>query len=539
MSDLSIFEQPLFNTSAATDVKNSGGFLTITGSSPVNKKNITAINQVNYRAEVAQVVTIGSNSYTPVGATLYRISIFDPNRRESGYNESIKYYGYTTPDDVTDIGATAALQREAIHAAIITKVNDDATNHAVAVTLATGTGFTITDDGSYYPVHSQSMSNVLFVNQVLTVGGFTADPTITTAGVTSSGTGAKLLAMAAVTDYRNGGGLTSGLPIYPKTAAGASAVSGQNYDAFVIQSLSLASNETASGQQLALVNRIQEIWVDNGTGSATTNLAGFLAFERAMHKEMCQVYSSDQNSIGEFFDKGYVMQANPGVTPYTGTLATTADVMKFFTTPYATKLEQYNIGTQTIFAPLEVNAGLRIEQDVTATDGAHYCAGTLTNAPNSFIVGQQAFSVYARVVAGDWTDAFFMVGFRIKAAYGADFNDYTDLGAIGTQASAASDFVATQGILNNAATVETVSASAIASDSVSVLLKVHVAIDGTVTAYRNNVAFPIYSVGTTTLIFDAGDEMIPFINFVNVNSSASTLTFSELIAVADNGLLIA
>lgn len=535
-STLPISKQILFRTSSATSVLDEGGVIKVQGLFDVNKKNLTSINQVRYRAEVVQVATIGSNSYTPVNATLYEVAVYDPNRRVSGGQEAIKLYGITTPDDVTTLG-NAAAQREWIHAALVTKINDDGSNHATAVSLGGGTGFTVTDDGGYYPVHSQSMTNVLFVNTVLVISGFTADPTISTAGVTSVGVGANLLAEAPIADWMNGGNLISGVPDAPKTLAGLYAQSGQNYDAFVIQSLAIASAETASGQQLTLVNQIQTIWVDNGTGSSTTNLTGFLAFERHMHKLMYQVYQNDTNAVGEFFDKGYVMQANPGITPYTGTIAGTADVMKFFTTPYGTKFEQYNINAQTIFAPLEVVAGLQIEQNVNATDGAHYCGGTLASAPNSFIVGQQAFMITARVVAGDWTDAFFMVGFRKKAAYAANYNNYTDLGAIGTQTTAANDYVATQGILNNAATVETVSTTAIAADSVSVTLTIKVAIDGTVTAYRNSTAFPIYSAGTTTLVFDAGDEMIPFFQYVNVNSSASTLTFSELIAVADVNLI--
>ena len=51
-----------------------------------------------------------------------------------------------------------------------------------------------------------------------------------------------------------------------------------------------------------------------------------------------------------------------------------------------------------------------------------------------------------------------MVGFRKKAVYAADYTTYDDLGAIGTQVSAAGDFVATQGNINNGTTVETVSA---------------------------------------------------------------------------------
>lgn len=533
-ADLNISQSILFRTSLATDALDSGNFIRVAGLNPVNKDNVISIRQVKYRAEVVQVKTIGNNSYTPVGATLYQIAVFDDNRRVSGAQEQIKYYGYTTSADLSTEGATDALRREYIHAKIVLAVNaETSTNHSVALSLGTGTGFTITDVGGYYPTRSQTMTNVKGYNTVLTTNGFTAAPTASTDAVYQNGVGAILAGQAPVTDWMAGGNVISGDPKAPRTLAGLYAVSGQNYDAFVIVSLALASNETMSGQQIALVNQIQTIWVDNGTGSATTNLTGFLAFERQMHKLMYQVYSKDTNSIGEFFDKGYVMQANPGITPYTGTIAGTADVMKFFTTPYATKLEQYNINAQTIFAPLEVDAGLRVEQDVNATDGAHYCAGTLAFAPNSFIVGKQAFACYARVVAGDWTDAFFMVGFRKKAVYAADYTTYDDLGAIGTQVSAANDYVATQGNINNGTMKETVSTTAIAADGVSVTLSIKVAIDGTVTAFRNNVAFPIYSAGTTTLIFDAGDEMIPFFQFINVNSSASTLTFSELIAVAD------
>lgn len=537
---LDISKSVLIKTSSANDVKNSGGILSITGLNPVKKTQITSINQVRYRAEVAQVVTVGATSYTPDGDTLYQVAVFDPNRTVSGFPEQIKYYGYTTPTDVTDIGATAALQREYITLQIVAAINADASNHAVAATLTLGNGFTITDDGGYYPSRSQTMTNVKGQNTVLITNGYAdSNITVTTAAVFQIGVGARLLAAQPTTDWMNGGNCISGDPKAPATFTNPPtyAVTGQNYDNFTIISVSNAPSETASGQQLALVNSVQNVWVDNGSGTSTTNLAGFLTFERAMHKEMYQVYQDDVNAIGEFFDKGYVMQANPGVTPYTGTIAGTADVMKFFTTPYGTKLEQYNINAQTIFAPLEVAAGLQIEQDVNATDGAHYCAGTLAFAPNSFIVGKQAFACYARVVASDWTDAFFMVGFRKKAVYAADYTTYDDLGAIGTQVSAANDYVATQGNINNGTMKETVSSTAIAADSVSVTLSIKVAIDGTVTAYRNNVAFPIYSAGTTTLVFDADDEMIPFFQYINLNSSASGLTLSELIAVADVNLI--
>lgn len=536
----------LYRTSSASDVKNSNGYLTLTGMFPVKKTLIKLLRQVMYRAEVAQVITVGgvNTSWTPLGGTTYKISVWDRNRRVSGYSEQPKFYLYTTTADLVLEGTTAALQREYINGKIVTAINNDNSNRAVALSSGSGNGFTITDDGGYYPAKSQTMSNIRFVNEVEIISGYAeSNQATTTAGVTQNGVGAKLAEFAPVVDFMTGNLISGSLVAPPLTvqasggAPGLPAVSGQNYDAFVVVSLNEVPAHSEGNNKVCYINQIQTAWVDNGTGSSTTNLTGFLAFERQFHKEMAFQYQNDANAICEFFDKGYVMQANPGVTPYTGTLASTADVMKFFTTPYGTKLEQYNINAQTIFAPLEVAGGLQIEQDVTATDGAHYCAGTLAFAPNSFIVGKQPFALYTRVVAGDWTDAFAMIGFRNKAVYDANYTTYDDLGAIGTRLSAVGDVVATQGNINNGTTVETASATVIATDSTSVKLIVKVAVDGTVTAFRNGTSFPIYSAGTTTLDFTDGDEMIPFVQFINVNSSASTFTISEFIAVADTELI--
>jgi len=532
-----IIKSVLLATSSATDALNSGGYLNITGLNPVPKKSIVSIKQIKYRAEVPKVVTVGSNSYTPEAGTLYSISIYDPNRKDQAWEESKKTYSQLTPPVITTWGSTPALQREYLHGLLIAKINADGTNHSTAASLGTGTGFTVTDDGGYYPVKSQSMTNVKGPNIVIAdtnsdgTGFTSAEVTVTTAAVISSGVGAILASQVPVTDNVFGGNLISGiLEGAPLTTAGVAATTGQNYDAFVVASLSIQDTPSITGHY-TYIDSSQTAWVDNGTGTSTSNLTGFIAFQRQMRKEIAYIYRNDKNAICEFFDKGYVMQANPGITPYTGTIAGTADVMKFFTTPYGTKLEQYNINAQTIFAPLEVAAGLQIEQDVTATDGAHYCGGTLALAPNSFVVGKQEFMCLARMVASDWTDAFLMVGFRKKAVYAADYTTYDDLGAIGTQVSAANDYVATQGNINNGTMKETVSTTAIAADNVSVDLIIKVAIDGTVTAIRNSTTFPIYSVGTTPLVLDAGDEMIPFFQYINLNSSASGLTISEFIAI--------
>lgn len=533
----------LLRTSAATDLLRSGGKVSITGLESISFADIIKMTQFKYRAEVVKVETIGSSSYTPQASTKYIVEISEPTSRREGFSNAMvpKKYTYKTPADLTEIGATAALQREYIHGKLITDINADTANNVVAVTLATGTGFTITDDAGYNPAKTAGgQSNREGATSIKlakddNARGFvdSTDRTVTTAAVYSFGEGTRLVGDVPVVYAMGGGNIVAGTIDCPLTVAGLGPVAGQQYDAFGINSLAVAPSPNSTGV-LAYREQMQYIFVDNGRGTSTTNLAGFKTFEREAQKLLFSVYANDPKSVIEWFDKGYTLQADPGVTPYTGTLAGTADVKHFFTTPYGTFLNFHNIGTQTIFAPLMSATGLGVEQDVNAGDGAYYGGGVNTLCPNGFIVGTDSFSVVARVVAGDWTDAFFMVGFRKKAVYDADYTTYDDLGAIGTQLSAANDYVATQGNINNGTMKETVSTTAIAADTVSVELRVKVALNGTVTAYRDGVSFPIYSVGTTALVFDAGDEMIPFFQFKNLNSSASTLTFSSFVAVADD-----
>lgn len=534
---LDISKSVLYKTCNATNIQYSGGYAYPYGLNPIKLSNVSRIAQVKYRAEVAQVVTVGATSYTPDGDTLYQVAVFDPNRTVSGFPEQIKYYGYTTPTDVTDLGATAALQREAISVAIVAAINADASNHAVAATLGTGAGFTITDDGGYYPSRSQTMTNVKGQNTVLITNGYAdSNITVTTAAVFQIGVGARLLAAQPTTDWMNGGNCISGDPKAPATFTNPPtyAVSGQNYDAFVIESLVPATSETASGQQVAFVNQVETIWADNGTGSSVTNLAGFKAFERVFHKLIGKVYKNDANTTQEWFDSPIVFQDPLGAAP-TGT----ADTLGWQLSPYGS-LNRTNIGTQTIVAPVLDDTGLLLDQDDTAAEGSHTSANQQVLGDQSFIVGQTAFSVTARIVMGDYTDSMFMVGFRKKAVYAADFNNYTDLAAIGGGA-ADGESITTQGILNNAATVATDSGTNFA-DGVSMLLQIRVAIDGTVSAYFANAnggwtSAPIYSVGTTTLIFDAGDEMIPFYQHVNIGGGNPALSIGEFLAVATDSVI--
>ena len=82
----------LFNTSAGTDVQYSGQELLIAGLDLINQGRIINFSQINYRAEVAQVVTIGATAFTPVGSTPYSIEIGDNSRVDHGFMENLKKY---------------------------------------------------------------------------------------------------------------------------------------------------------------------------------------------------------------------------------------------------------------------------------------------------------------------------------------------------------------------------------------------------------------------------------------------------------------
>jgi hypothetical protein len=523
----------LYRTSAATDVRNSGGVLSITGLNPVNKNVLKSILQVKYKAEVPQVVTIGAvdTAWTPAASTKYSIEVWDRNRTVSGWKETQKIYSYTTSSDLSVEGGTAALRREYINGKIITAINADGSNHAVAATLTLGNGFTVTDDGGYYPAHSQGQTNTQFVNEVKIISGYaTTNLAVTTAGVTSSGVGATLATFAPVMDFMTGNLVSGTLTAPPLTvqasggAPGLPAVSGQNYDAFVVLSLHETAAHGEANNKLCYINEIQTVWVDNGTGSATTNLTGFLAFERAMRKEVGNIFEKDNDSWIDFLDSPMLFQGAAGAVP-----ATTGE------SKIATDYGQWvynNIGTNTITVPTPSNSGLLLDQDLTDTEGAEHTPSLLTNNSQFFVVGKEECSITVKLTAADHTDAGFMAGFRIKAAHAADFNNYTDLGAIGFLG----DLVYTWGILNNAATVATNTTIVPADASVEEYV-VKIAINGAVTVSRNGVTYPVYSVGTTALILDAGDSIIPFVRAVNISAGDPDVIVSQIIAVADKNWL--
>lgn len=502
MSKKPIQEAVLFRTSAGTDVQCSGGNIAIAGLKSVSKRNITGIFQTKYRAEVAQVVTVAGTSYTPTSSTRYAVEVYDPCRVISGYTESPKIYFYTTPVDVTTLG-NAAAQREAIHVAIVAAINADPTNHAIAVTLGGGTGFTVTDDGGYYPVFSQTMTNVKGVNVVKpltnTDGTGFADTnfSVTTAGVYSFGVGADLAAQKPVINATFGNLLSGVLDAPPVTSAGLAAVSGQNYDGFCITSVK-AVEAIPVGGQLAYQYRTQWIFVDNGTGSSTANLTGFKAFERSMLDNIFQFYGEDAATIYWMGNTKPICQGLNTALPSGTSLA--ENVISFgngFSTHY------YPLGTATLLALTATNDGIGVVLDATDTEGVELSAPTWANSLKNAVVGKTAFSVYAKILVDDVSGLNPMwVGFRKQAAANATYTAYTDYALVGLGNATGDIFTSTE--INGGGNTNTDTTQNWA-DNETHTLEVRVDINGVVTFFIDGYKPTV----TQAVTFDAGDVMIP------------------------------
>lgn len=523
----------LFNTSAGTDVQYSGGEILIAGLNPINQTRIIDFSQINYRAEVQQVVTIGATAYTPVADTTYAIEIGDVSRVDHGYTENVKKYIYTTPADITTIGASAAVQREYIHTQLIAKINAIASNFVVAASLTGGNGFTVTDDAGYFPYNKQGMTNrkgasLVRPCQNLDGTGFAASNyVLTTAAVYEFGTGLNLLNNAPVYDFMTGN-LIAGEIENPVTIAGANAVSGQKYNMFSITYLKRVALPTAfNGNSYVYLLLTQQAFVDNGAGASTTNLAGYIAFERAMHRGIANKYALDPNAVAEFFDNNFVIQGPLGAVP-----STAPNIKNKFLTGYGNLFNHYNIctaATQTIVAPTQGAAGLLIEQDATATEGAHYCAEVVAVAPKEFVVGKTDITFLFKASATTVANIVLLAGLRKKEAYAADFNDYNELVAAGT--GAAGTAFSTYGILGGAATVATATgANAVNSTEFTIRITVNKA--GLCAVYVNDAKANVYSAGTTPLVFTAGTVLIPFFQYTNLNSVAAVPNVTELLALA-------
>lgn len=519
----------VLKTSAATDVTNSGGVISVTGLIPVPKNNLVSIKQIKYKAEVDQVVTIGNTSYTPTASTKYTVAVYDPNRVVAGFSESIKYYSYVTPPNINTIGATAALQREYIHGQLVSKINlQSSVNHAVAVSLGGGTGFTVTDSGPYYPVRSQTMTNILGANLVEVCtnpdgsGFVAADLTVTTAAVASFGVGSILATAQTLTDKMFGNLISGEIEWNPQTTGGLPAVSGQNYDGFEIISLSKQDTPTITGHY-TYIDCSQIVYVDNGTGSSTANLAGFIAFERQILRNAFEVFKNDPTAIYDFFDAGLIASAT---YPTDGSAVTTTD-NKVMAVTGSQGFEWYvnPIGAHTVITPVVGTGGLSLILDATTQEGLELSAPNLTQCPKEVVVGKQEYSFYGRVSATNYAHLKeFAFGFRKKAAYAVNTIAYdaagTDFASIGVVSAAATGLINIQTSKAAGGVVSTSTATTWTSGAHDILVTVD--INGNVRFYIDSV--DVTSKQATAYTFTAGTHIIPFVDTtLDVNVDAAPL----------------
>ena len=526
-------ESVLLRTSLATDSQGSGGNLIITGLTPTKKTNISQIVQIKSRSEVSQVVRIGGTAYTPTGSTRYAIEIGDTNRIRNGAAELLKVYSFTTPADITQLGATAALQREAIHAALVLAVNADTKNFVTAASLGGGTGLTITDNAGYYPPFSQTGTGRLGASQVLPMqnpddSGFLAtNVSITTAAVYESGIGANMALGTPVVDALYGGllsgylkGMLNGLSWATVSATAAlnnlPPVSGQTYDIFIINSLTTANAHNQRGQ-LAYVPKMQAVAVDNGAGTSTTNLAGFVAFEREMIRAIANVYDQDQSAIYDFFDNGLIASAT---YPTTGAAVSTTDNVVMALKSSQEKYDWYvnPIGAHTLISPIVATGGLQTFLDATTQEGLELSAPNLTQNPKQFVVGKTEASFYCRFNIGTGVAATsyktLSIGFRKKAAYAVDQTAY-EAASVATACIGIPLDTGVAPVWNTITGPGT--AGAITNTSTGVTATVSTAFDILITVDINGVTkFYLNGVDRTPAAgytFTAGLNLMPFVSF--------------------------
>lgn len=508
MSSKPIRKSVLFRTSAGSDVQNAGGTLIIPGlNGGILKKDIINITQTKYRAEVAQVVTIGGvSTITPASSTRYAVAVYDPLRYPNGYSEAQHIYSVTTPADVTTLG-NAAAQREWIYGELVSRINADANNHAVAASLGGGTGMTVTDDGGYYPVFAQGAPQVKGANTVYTItnangSGFTGttllgNAAITTPAVYSFGVGANLALAKPVVDYVYGNVVSGYIEDAPLTTTGLPAVSGQNYDCFSIESYKIVDGVTLGGQFVYQL-QVNRVFVDNGTGSSTTNLAGFKAFERAMLHEIFALYKNDASTI-------YFM-GNTGVTCGglgTGLPSGTSLALNNIHFGNGFSSAYYPLGTATIVALTSGNDGIGVVLDATDTEGVELSAPSWANSLKSAIVGKTAFSIYCKITIDDVSGLNPMwVGFRKKAAANATYTAYSDYAFIGLGNATGDIYTSTENDGGGNTNTDTTQNWA---DAETHTLEVRVAIDGSVTFKIDGYAPTV----TQAFSFDTDDEIIP------------------------------
>lgn len=177
-------------------------------------------------------------------------------------------------------------------------------------------------------------------------------------------------------------------------------------------------------------------------------------------------------------------------------------------------------GTQTLIIPVQTAVGLNVALDQTDNDGVELTHGILSRGRASVTVGtDRACRIRVKFKLGDvsGTDDC-AVGFRKCEAYQANLDDYDELACL----NVISGDIYTETILNNGAT-SSIDTTSNWADGETHTLEVRVSAAGVVTFYVDDV-----QVATgVNFTFDAGENICPFLFFLNAADLVDTLELIE------------
>jgi len=263
---------------------------------------------------------------------------------------------------------------------------------------------------------------------------------------------------------------------------------------------SFAANATAHTTTVGSTTGASATVIQSGTGKIT--LTGTV---KELTADFATVSGTDIT-----FSQSPIMQSalNTGVAP-TGA---TGDVNLMYFQDGETMEEFIIGGGQTIIAPRMDASGLLVSLDLTATEGAEYNWGALSNAKHAFTVGTTAdYQFTASIKVADVTGAEpMLMGFRKVEANNGTYTAYTDYAAIGLNNAVNPGTIIIEDRLNSGAAVQTNTTDAWA-DGETHILRMNVSQAGVVTYTIDGVA----PTATHAFTFDNGDVIMPFFHFVH------------------------
>lgn len=517
---MKMHEKPLLllNSVAKGDFAIVGGSLHIPNSVAIRLNDIIDVKIVAPRAEVAKVVTIGTSAPTITVDTIYVIRVTFQGKRDQGWESTKKEYRVVSSSTIAD----QATERARIYALFATQINADIEFPITAV-ANTDASLVITDRSGYFTKYRGGETHIKLLPDGEGRGFVDATHNVvTTPAVYSAGIGSDLLLKAPQTDPMIGNAYVGSLA----NTALENIVGGQRYHSFIITSVVGTNGNEMIADAMAMKKYVQMLLIDDGTGSSTTNAAGFAEALAVLEAAKYHRFKADKGAVVATGAENALTFGPNGGTALATDAATNSVVIG------DSKLFSTNIGAATSAAIAEIAnvaaGGYDLDGDETATEGKELHTGVGAIDPG-YVVGKGSFSVRSVFNVADHTDVSFQIGFRIKAAVAAALTTYTDYAAIGNLI-AGGESISVFGNLNDG-TDYTLDTTVDGVDSIDMALEVVVHPNGTATGYINDRPYQILSAASVPLVFDAGDELVPFVRAVNIGSGSPTTIMKKLYIV--------